>query len=108
MKKTFMVLLCLISGASYAGTQSGFVARLEVRAVDGLIFFSLSGAKTGSPACATRRYWMIKDENSNAGKQQYSMLLTAYTSGKPVMVAGMGTCTRWGDGEDVGSVVFGD
>lgn len=47
---------------------------------------------------------MIRDENSNVGKQQYSLLLTAYASAKPVEIVGMNSCKRWADGEDVNSI----
>ena len=102
MKKILALILCLLSGLSLAGNQSGTVNYVIVRASDGLVYFTLSGGnKVNSPACATNSYWMIKDENSNSGKQQYSMILAAHASGKIVSVHGSNTCTRWGDGEDV-------
>ncbi len=96
------VLGVLLSQACAAGNQSGTVNYVIVRASDGLVYFTINGApKSGSPACATIPYWMIRDENSNAGKQQYAMLMTAKATGKPVLVSGSNTCLRWGDGEDV-------
>ena len=90
-----------------ASTQTGKVTKIYVRASDGLTYFVLdSAAPSDKPACATKAYWMIKDENSEAGKKQYSMLLAARSSGKTVTVYGSDTCTRWGDGEDVNSIVF--
>ncbi len=59
------------------------------------------GEKIDSPACATISYWMIRDENSNSGKQQLSMLLAAHAAQRSISVHGMNTCNRWGDGEDV-------
>ena len=62
----------------------------------------MSGAPQNRPSCADgHSYWMIKDENSIAGKAQLSMLLTAYASGKTISVTGSNTCTRWKDGEDL-------
>ncbi|WP_372627600.1 hypothetical protein [Arsukibacterium sp.] len=85
-----------------AGSQVGKVDYVIVRASDGLVFFGLiDGVKSGSPACATNSYWMIRDENSEAGKKQYAMLLTAQASGRNIEVTGMNTCNRWSDGEDV-------
>lgn len=105
MKKLVLFLLLATSMDVSAGTQSGTVNYVIVRASDGLVYFTLKGgAISGSPACATIKYWMIKDESSNAGKLQYSMLLSAHASGKTVRVTGMNTCTRWGDGEDVDSI----
>lgn len=99
-------LLCLfLSTNVYAGTQLGTVGYIIVRASDGLVYFTLKGdAKVGSPSCARNSYWMIKDENSNSGKFQYSMVLSAQASGKTIRVTGMNSCTRWGDGEDVNSI----
>ncbi len=53
------------------------------------------------PACATIAYWIIKDENSEAGKKQYAMLLSAKMSDVFIRIYGNDTCTRWGDGEDI-------
>jgi hypothetical protein len=72
-----------------------------------LVWFYLSGTnKTPGPDCAKHAYYMIKDENSSAGKRQLATLLAAKTSGKEVTVHGDNTCTRWGDGEDVELIGF--
>ena len=54
--------------------------------------------------CAANPYWIVRDENSNAGKQQYSMILAAHAAGKTVSVTGMNTYIRWRDGEDVNEI----
>ncbi|MDC5850973.1 hypothetical protein OPW32_17395 [Vibrio europaeus] len=103
--RTIFLLFILLSSAAFAGQQTGTVSWVEVRASDGLVYFGLSGeAATGQPPCATHSYWMIRDENSNSGRLQYSMLLSAQASGKQVSVFGMNTCIRWSDGEDVDSI----
>lgn len=100
-----LAVVSLFSTTAYAGSQVGTIDFIIARASDGLTYFGLKGAaKDASPACATQGYWMIKDENSEAGKKQYAMLLAAQASGRPVIVHGMGTCTRWRDGEDVNSI----
>jgi hypothetical protein len=66
----------------------------------------MDGVASGKPTCAKNPYWMIRDENSNAGKQQLATLLAAQATGKTVTVNGMGTCQRWLDGEDVNDVVL--
>lgn len=105
MKNILGILLLIISFNSYSGSQTGTVNYVIVRASDGLVYFTLKeGTLNNRPACATIGYWMIKDENSTAGKQQYSMILTAHASGKTVNITGMNTCKRWGDGEDVNSI----
>ena len=101
MKFLFLAISLMVSLPSLAGNQNGgTVTNIFVRAGDGLIYFTLSGvAKVGSPTCATQSYWIIRNENSNAGKQQYAMVLSAQASGKKLNVAGANTCARWGDGE---------
>ncbi len=49
---------------------------------------------------------MVRDENSNVGKQQYSMLLSAHASGKTIEAIGMNTCIPWANGEDVNSITI--
>jgi hypothetical protein len=109
MKTLLLVVGLAISSVCLAGFQGGTVGTIFVRASDGLIYFTLIGdAKIDSPSCAARSYWMIKDENSNAGKQQYQILLASQATGKLVLVNGLNTCTRWVDGEDVDSISMGN
>ncbi len=97
------LLLCALFTASAwaAGTQTGQVTKIQIRASDGLVWFNMNGTAAGHPPCAFYNYWMIKDENSNAGKQQLTQLLAARSSGQAITVTGGGTCTRWPNGEDV-------
>jgi len=104
------IALCLLLTASFAqagGTQTGLVTSIHVRAQDGLISFYMDGTASGRATCAANQpYWIIKDETSNSGKQQLSILMTAKATGKTISVTGLGTCTRWGDGEDVNDVAI--
>lgn len=99
------VLLFLV-GDAFAGTQVGKVDRLLVRNSDGLVYFYLTGTASNRAApCATNTtYWMLRNESSETGKRQFSMLLAAQASGREVSVTGSGTCARWGDGEDVETI----
>jgi hypothetical protein len=104
MKFNFLLvgILAGLTCSAMAGSQVGKVDYIIVRASDGLVYFGLSGgAKSNSPVCATNSYWMIRDENSEVGKKQYAMLLTAQASGRNSEVSGMNTCNRWSNGEDV-------
>lgn len=101
-----LALYTLLSASALAGTQSGKVTKVFVRASDGLIYFFVEGTGAGKPACASAGYWIIKDENSAAGKRQLAVLLTARASGEAVTISGMNTCARWHDGEDVEEVVL--
>ncbi|MEX2963363.1 hypothetical protein [Microbulbifer sp. TYP-18] len=106
MRKVFLLTAMIISFGAQAGTQTGQISGVTVRASDGLHYFTMHGTTTDKPACATNTYWIIKDENSTAGKSQLSVVLTAYASGKTVAVTGSGECTRWGDGEDVNTILL--
>ena len=89
-----------------ASNQTGIVKKVLVR-TDGLHWFYLEGARSERPACsAQHEYWMVKDENSVYGKSQFSMLLTAYASKSKVTINGNGTCSRWGDGEDINTIIL--
>ena len=109
--KLLMILsFSLVSSLVFAGGyQTGKIVNIRARASDNLHYFTLSGTHNDKPTCngkAALDYWMIKDENSAAGKTQISMLLTAYASGKSISVTGTGQCTRWADGEDVDEMWF--
>ena len=99
---TFFIEI-FFSTNSFDGAQTGKVQTIIVRD-DGLHYVILEGVAVGKPACATIGYWMIRDENSAAGKSQLSLFLMAQASGQPVHVEGRNTCTRWDDGEDISSV----
>ena len=100
-----ILFLCFLIPA-FAGSQTGQVTSVQVRASDGLIIVFLSGTPSGRPACATISYWMIKNENSVAGKQQLAQLLTARATGQVITIVGSNTCSRWADGEDIDLIVF--
>lgn len=101
----FLASLCVSALPCFAGMQRGFITGLYVRASDGLVYFFMSGTPTDRPSCARAlNYWIIRDENSNAGKQQLAQMLAAYASGRTLVVYGADTCTRWPDGEDVEAI----
>lgn len=96
----------LVIGTAMAGDQVGQVLDIQVRAPDGLNIIELSGSHSSKPACASFSYWLIKDENSTAGKQQLALLMAAQASAQTVQIVGSGTCSRWPDGEDIGAVII--
>lgn len=99
--RVFAILFFFGSSVTSAGSQTGKIQQLIVRS-DNLHYVILAGTPTGRPACTgAMRYFMIKDENSAAGKSQYSALLAASLAGKVITVAGTNACTRWPDGEDI-------
>lgn len=105
------MLVAVFSVCAKAGSQTGTVTQIVVRSTDGLVYVYLSGTATSRVGCASATpYWMIADENSTSGKQQLGQLSLAFAAGKTVTIVGTmgpgptGTCKRWGDGEDIGSV----
>ncbi|MEM7763888.1 MAG: hypothetical protein AAF290_07375 [Pseudomonadota bacterium] len=107
--KHAIALLALISGHSaLAGEQTGTIERIIIRATDNLHYVFLYGTPTNRPSCATtQRYWLVRDENSAAGKSQIALLMAAYASGEPIRIVGTGQCTRWADGEDINVIMTG-
>lgn len=98
--------LCMFSSPISAGEQTGKITQIVVRASDNLHYFTLEGPSSGKPTCASMGYWMIKNENSVAGRSQLSILHSAQAQQKPIRVIGAGTCTRWPDGEDVEAMLI--
>ena len=104
-KQVIAVALTLTAVSAHARQVQGTVSQLAQRASDGLIYVVINGTATGTrPTCATSIYWMITNENSDAGKKQFALLLAAQARGAQVVITGMNTCNRWGDGEDINEV----
>ncbi|WP_102796411.1 hypothetical protein [Bowmanella denitrificans] len=72
-----------------------------IRNIIGSILLLLTSLSCLAGCAVNTHYWVIKDENSTAGKSQFSMLMAAYAAGKTVRIIGNNTCTRWADGEDI-------
>jgi hypothetical protein len=107
MKKLLLLVLAAVFVSNVnAGSQTGKIDWFRVRQSDNLHYLMLEGTKAGSPACAIQSYWIIKDENSVAGKSQVSMIISAYMAGKAITIEGANTCTRWSDGEDINVILF--
>lgn len=99
------LVLSTVSAVVLAGEQTGKVTSLLTRDSDGLVYVTLDGAATGKPACARNGYWMVKNEISESGKRQYSLLMAAMIAGKTVLISGSNACTRWSDGEDINYIL---
>jgi hypothetical protein len=107
IRKFLLSLVCGILGApllASAGQVTGVVSWVMVRGSDGLTYVAMVGTPSGQPGCATGGYWMIANENSQAGKKQYAMLLTAKATGATIAIHGTNTCIRWPDGEDIETI----
>ena len=101
---TFMTIACT---PAWAGTQTGQVIDLSIRASDGLIYFYMNGMVSGRPACAVKSpYWVLKDERSATAEKQFALLLEARKTGQVITVIGSDTCLRESNGEDVNYIRF--
>ena len=105
---------CALALPAMAGTEVGTIRDLWVRDSDGLIWVDLTEVPgttpfgPGHPACAAgTRYWIVPNETTDTGKRLYDSLLAAQTAGRSVVVTihGKNTCNRWGDGEDIDTIV---
>lgn len=101
-----LALGTLLSAPLLAGEVTGKVASLIARSSDGLHYVVLDGAIANQPPCATKSYFMVKDETSDTGKSQFAMLLSAYMANRTVTIFGTGGCSRWSDGEDIDGIIL--
>ncbi|SEO74305.1 hypothetical protein SAMN02800692_1848 [Luteibacter sp. UNC138MFCol5.1] len=103
-------LFMLASIPASAGTvTAGYVTRLYVRQSDGLVYFETSGTINNRAGCGiSNTTWVLPGENTETSKRQYAALLVAKASHLSIDVHGSGTCTRWGDSEDVNIIVVND
>ncbi|KZZ41934.1 hypothetical protein A3759_17805 [Thalassolituus sp. HI0120] len=102
------MLFTVLSLDSIASEQRGMISEIRVRSSDGLHYFYMTGEQTSreGTCAAGQAYWMIRDEKSVYGKNQFAMLMMAYAAGRTVLVKGTGSCKRWKDGEDVNYIVL--
>ncbi|MDE2422387.1 MAG: hypothetical protein KGO49_14550 [Gammaproteobacteria bacterium] len=105
---SLFLILSILTTAAFGGTQTGVPYNLYVRATDGLVYFWMNGAAaTNRAPCASNTgYWMIQNENSNAGKMQLAQIIAAIGANQTVTIVGSGQCTRWPDGEDISNVII--
>jgi hypothetical protein len=82
----------LANGDSRGGTI------VHVASVDEAILFSISGnSELNRPSCASTKRFSVHKDSVHA-----SLVLTAFATGKKLAnVRGLGTCTLWGNSEDV-------
>lgn len=90
--------------AQATGQNAGVVINLVVEG-NGALMFQLTGTYTGAPACDTASRFGI-DTGTAPGKTMASAVLGAYFSGKPLTAYGTGTCTVWGDTENLSFAVL--
>lgn len=99
-------LTVAVSIPAQAGSVNGHVLAIYVRQSDGLVYFETDGTISNRAACAaSNNLWVLPNENSETSKRQYAALLAAKASNVSIDVFGSGLCGRWGDSEDVDTIV---
>ncbi len=104
MKAVAMAILLLLSSAeSTAGASPASIVTnvLVMYNTGGQVIFYTSAAHTGAPVCATQNTRWVFSGATPAGQATLSLVMTAYTTGKPLTIYGTGACDIWGDTETV-------
>jgi len=104
MKKLIALILFAFCGVSYAGSAgSGNLHTIHYMGNGAVIVYTTGVRSADIPPCATtgnlNRFAI--DGTSNVGKVQLSGLLSAYATGKKVIIYGAGNCGPWGDAETI-------
>ena len=110
MKKLVVALLMVVfSGSLYAGSAaSGALSKIHFMSSGSVIVYT-SGVRSGIPSCAStqpRRFAI--SATTDGGKVQLAGLLSAYTSGKNIVITGTGNCSAYGDTETISYFYMAD
>lgn len=103
------LLFTFASVPSFAGQGATGTIHHIIVTTGGVVLFDHTGARTGLPTCgqANSIRWAFNGATAE-GQAKLSLLLTAYSTGKPVIIYGAGTCAIWGDTEDVVFIATND
>jgi len=96
---TLIVMLATGSSPALAGSASGTAYNI-ISQNNGVVIFAVTGTHTGNPTCSTTSRFAFLSNTSN-GQAMLATLLTGYTLGKTENIVGDGTCSSWGDSENV-------
>lgn len=102
----WLVLAAPITFAT-AGQAAGVkvAAMTIVRAYGNFVFIHLNTPPTIQSACSTNSYWHFTlSLDDSAGKNMYAQLLTAFSSGALLNIAGTDSCSDFGSVESVGAL----
>jgi hypothetical protein len=110
--KLLLPIIAAVAGLSGTVAQAsdagpGLVHNIYVME-DGVVLFHLTGARTSPPACVVHLTRWAFDSTTPAGQAKMSLLLTAYTSQKPVAIHGASACPHWVDTESVSHFMTAD
>lgn len=112
----FRLLFVTVAAALFASSTAALAAGQQVGNVksvvmnksygSGVIAVGLTGTPTGKPACATdtSRWVLVMTDSNPLNSSVVSLVLTALSTGRPVMISGTGACTVIPDVEDIDAV----
>jgi hypothetical protein len=108
-RAVLIAAILVASAAASAGTAAEGTLAAPHFMSSGVIIVYTSGSRTGVPACATPQPQRFAfDATTAAGKSQLAGMLTAFTAGKSVIMAGTGTCSVIGDSETLSHFYISD
>ncbi|KRA60252.1 hypothetical protein ASD79_08425 [Caulobacter sp. Root655] len=102
--------LSLASAAHASDSAGGKISNILSYADGGIVFFNHDGVRSALPSCPAAvlpTRWAI-NVSTPAGQARLAVLLSAYSLGKKIDIAGTGTCTLWQDTETLGYFVIKD
>jgi len=102
VKKWMPLFLALLTTNTFAGSAStGKLSKLHFMS-NGVIIVYTSGARTDVPTCAQNQPSRFAlNGTTDGGKVQVSGLLSAYATGKNVIIKGASNCNAYGDTESI-------
>ena len=104
MRLLTFILMALTSQSALAGSAApGKVVNPIVNRA-GIFFFSQTGVRSAIPTCEVYNRWAV-DVNTPRGQSMMSLILTAYSQGKNVSIAGTGECGVAGDTEGIEFII---
>lgn len=94
-------LVLLVAGSSAQASQApgGYISKIIV--MGDVIFFTLDGERTATPACHTISGRWAFNVTTPAGQAKFAFLLSAYNTHKKIGIAGADNCAVWNDTESV-------
>lgn len=88
------------SPAQASSTGSGYIKRIIVLPGN-IAVFDHTGSRDATPSCHTVAGRWAFSLSTPSGQAMMAHLLSAYSMGKPIIVAGKHNCQDWGDTESV-------
>ncbi len=87
----FIMFTMAFATPALAGDQSGNVVNIGGDGGNPFVF-TVSGTRTSRPACATDNSWAIPSQPTANAQGLLSLVMTAFSAGKTIIVHGNGGC----------------